>query len=85
MPFKFQMAVMRPTIKAFVSQACLHGFVVLLWVTLEDDVGPLKAVVKRSYQWLKFYYALPCIRHCPHLRLRRNFFARMNHWGLSIS
>jgi glycosyltransferase involved in cell wall biosynthesis len=64
---------MRPRIKAFVSQACLHGFVVLLWVTLEDDVGPLKAVVKRSYQWSKFYNARPCICHYPLLRLRTIF------------
>jgi hypothetical protein len=27
----FQMAAMRPTIKVFVSQACLRSFVVLLW------------------------------------------------------
>jgi hypothetical protein len=57
----FQMAAMRPTIKAFVSQACLRSFVVLLWETLDDDVEPLNAVVKRSYQWSKFYSALPWI------------------------
>jgi hypothetical protein len=57
----FQMAAMRPTIKAFVSQACLRSFVVLLWETLDDDVVPLNAVVKRSYQWSKFYSALPWI------------------------
>jgi hypothetical protein len=55
----FQMADMRPTIKAFVSQACFGSFVVLAWETLEDDVEPLNAVVKRSYQWSKFYNALP--------------------------
>lgn len=57
----FQMAEMRPTIKAFVSQACLRSFVVLLWETLENDVTPLNAVVKRSYQWSRFYSALPWI------------------------
>lgn len=57
----FQMAEMRPTIKAFVSQACLRSFVVLLWETLEDDVIPLNAVVKRSYQWARFYSVLPWI------------------------
>jgi hypothetical protein len=57
----FQMAEMRPTIKAFVSQACLRSFVVLLWETLDDEVTPLNAVVKRSYQWARFYSALPWI------------------------
>ena len=57
----FQMAEMRPTIKAFVSQACLRSFVVMLWETLEDDVTPLNAVVKRSYQWARFYSVLPWI------------------------
>lgn len=57
----FQMAAMRPTIKAFVSQACLRSFEVLLWETLNDDAEPLNAVVKRSYQWSKFYSALPWI------------------------
>ncbi|KAF4637772.1 hypothetical protein G7Y89_g291 [Cudoniella acicularis] len=57
----FQMAEMRPTIKAFVSQACLRSFVVLLWETLDDDKIPLNAIVKRSYQWSRFYSALPWI------------------------
>ncbi|TVY84657.1 hypothetical protein LSUE1_G001270 [Lachnellula suecica] len=57
----FQMAEMRPTIKAFVSQACLRSFVVLLWETFEGDARPLNAVVKRSYQWARFYSALPWI------------------------
>lgn len=57
----FQMNEMRPTIKAFVSQACLRSFVVLLWETLYDDAMPLNAVIKRSYQWSKFYSALPWI------------------------
>jgi len=57
----FQMAEMRPTIKAFVSQACLRRFVVLLWETLDDEVTPLNAVIKRSYQWARFYSALPWI------------------------
>lgn len=57
----FQMAEMRSTIKAFVSQACLRSFVVLLWETLEDDATPLNAVMRRSYQWSSFYSALPWI------------------------
>ncbi len=57
----FQMAAMRPTIKAFVSQACLRSFVVLLWETFDDGIEPLNAVIKRSYQWSKFYSALPWI------------------------
>jgi len=57
----FQMVEMRPTIKAFVSQACLRTFVVLLWETLDENASPLNAVVKRSYQWSRFYSALPWI------------------------
>lgn len=57
----FQMSQMRPTIKAFVSQACLRSFVVLLWETLEDDAKPLNAVMRRSYEWSKFYSALSWI------------------------
>lgn len=57
----FQMAEMRPTIKAFVSQACLRNFVVLVWETLEDDAQPINAVIKRCYNWSKFYSALPWI------------------------
>ncbi|KAL2067476.1 hypothetical protein VTL71DRAFT_1901 [Oculimacula yallundae] len=57
----FQMSEMRPTIKAFVSQACLRKFVVLLWETLDDNASPLNAVIKRSYQWSRFYSALPWI------------------------
>ncbi|KAI9650098.1 hypothetical protein NHQ30_000111 [Ciborinia camelliae] len=54
----FQMQEMRPTIKAFVSQACLRPFLVCLWETLDEEVNPTNAVVRRSYQWSKFYSAL---------------------------
>ena len=57
----FQMAEMRPTIKAFVSQACLRSFVVLLCETLDDEAEPLNAVIKRCYQWSRFYSAVPWI------------------------
>ncbi|CAG8982809.1 hypothetical protein HYALB_00001090 [Hymenoscyphus albidus] len=57
----FQMAQMRPTIKAFVSQACLRSFVVMLWETIDDNVIPSNAIVKRCYQWSRFYSALPWI------------------------
>lgn len=64
----FQMATMRPTIKVFVSQACLRSFVVLLWETLDNDIEPLNVVIKRSYQWSKFYSALPWIGSASALR-----------------
>jgi hypothetical protein len=57
----FQMSEMRPTIKAFVSQACIRNFVVLLWETLDPEVLPLNAVIKRTYQWSRFYSAIPWI------------------------
>lgn len=64
----FEMSEMRPTIKAFVSQACLRNFVVLLWETLDDEASPLNAVVKRSYQWSRFYSALPWIGNTSALK-----------------
>jgi len=58
----FQMAAeMRRTIKAFVSQACLRNFVVLLWETLDDNARPANAIIKRSYTFARFYSALPWI------------------------
>lgn len=57
----FQMDTLKPTIKAFVSQACLRKFVVLLWETINDDAQPSNAVLRRCYQWSKFYNALPWI------------------------
>ncbi|KAI1002392.1 hypothetical protein K3495_g5809 [Podosphaera aphanis] len=57
----FQMMEMRPTVKAFVSQACLRNFVVLLWETIDDDILLSNGVIKRCYQWSKFYNALPWI------------------------
>ncbi|EPQ63420.1 Bgt-5071 [Blumeria graminis f. sp. tritici] len=53
-----QMSEMRPTIKAFMSQACLRDFVVLLWETVDDGAQPLNAVIRRSYRWSRFYNAL---------------------------
>ncbi|KAM3074372.1 hypothetical protein ACMFMG_002820 [Clarireedia jacksonii] len=64
----FQMAEMRPTIKAFVSQACLRRFSICLWETLDDDAAPLNAVIRRTYQWSKFYNALPFITYASELR-----------------
>lgn len=58
----FQMGEMRTTIKAFVSQDCLRSFVVLICEILDDDAPtPLNAVIKRSYQWSRFYSARPWI------------------------
>lgn len=64
----FQMAEMRPAIKAFVSQACLRQFTICLWETLDDDAKPLNAVIRRTYQWSKFYSALPFITYASELR-----------------
>ncbi|RKF78556.1 putative glycosyl group 1 family protein [Golovinomyces cichoracearum] len=57
----FQMAQMRPTIKTFVSQSCSRSFMILLWETINDDAHPSNAVLRRCYQWSKFYNALPWI------------------------
>lgn len=57
----FDMESLRATVKAFVSQACLRSFTVLVWETLDDNVVPSNAVLKRTYTWCSFYSALPWI------------------------
>ena len=57
----FDMEKFRPTVKAFVSQACLRDFTVLMWETLDDDVSPSSAVLKRTYKWCNFYSAVPWV------------------------
>ncbi|POS88089.1 hypothetical protein EPUL_000337 [Erysiphe pulchra] len=57
----FQMEKLRSTIKGFTSEACLRSFVVLLWETMDDGAQPSNAVIKRSYQWSRFYNAVPWI------------------------
>lgn len=54
----FQMAKLQSTIKAFVSESCMRDFVVLAWETLDDDVTPSNAIVRRSIQWCSFYSAI---------------------------
>ena len=54
----FDMEKFRPTVKAFVSQACLRDFTVLMWETLDEDVEPSIAVLKRTYKWCDFYSAV---------------------------
>ena len=77
----FQMAEMRPTIKAFVSQACLRSFVVLVWETLDEDATPLNAVIKRSYTWSKFYNALPWIGTKSALTVAENSLKQKEPFG----
>lgn len=57
----FDMESLRATVKAFISQACLRNFTVLVWETLDDNVVPSNAVLKRTYTWCSFYSALPWI------------------------
>ena len=54
----FDMEKFRPTVKGFVSQACLRDFTVLMWETLDNDALPSNAVLKRTYKWCSFYNAL---------------------------
>jgi hypothetical protein len=54
----FDMESLRVTVKAFVSQACLRNFTVLIWETLHDDVVPSNAVLRRTYTWCNFNSAL---------------------------
>ena len=57
----FGLEALRTTLKAFVSQACLRDFTVLIWDTLGDDVVPSNAVLKRTFSWCSFYSAVPWI------------------------
>ncbi|EON67197.1 hypothetical protein W97_06450 [Coniosporium apollinis CBS 100218] len=57
----FQLEKMKPTVKAFVSQACLRPFAVLMWETIDDNVVLSHAVVKRSYNWTEFHGAVSWI------------------------
>ncbi|GKZ26017.1 hypothetical protein AbraIFM66951_006769 [Aspergillus brasiliensis] len=57
----FQLDKLRPTIKAFVSEACMRDFLVLAWETIDDDATLSNAVVQRSMQWCNFYSAIPWI------------------------
>ncbi|KAE8161192.1 hypothetical protein BDV40DRAFT_301645 [Aspergillus tamarii] len=57
----FQLVKMQPTIKAFVSEACVRDFVVMAWETIDDNAALSNAVVRRSLQWCNFYSAIPWI------------------------
>lgn len=57
----FQMTSLKPTIKAFVSEACLRDFVVMAWETVDDNVVLSNAVVRRAMQWCNFYSAITWI------------------------
>ncbi|RHZ71547.1 hypothetical protein CDV55_108784 [Aspergillus turcosus] len=54
----FQMIKMQPTIKAFVSEACMRDFVVMAWETVDDNAHLSNAVIQRSLQWCNFYSAI---------------------------
>ncbi|OOF90260.1 glycosyltransferase family 4 protein [Aspergillus carbonarius ITEM 5010] len=57
----FQLNDLRPTIKAFVSEACMREFSVIAWETVDDDAYLSNAVVQRSMGWCNFYSAIPWI------------------------
>lgn len=57
----FQMDELQPTIKAFVSEACMRDFVVMAWETVDDDTSISNAVARRSTQWCHFYSAITWI------------------------
>lgn len=54
----FKMTNMQPAIKAFVSEACIRNFVVMIWETIEDNALLSNAVIRRSLQWCNFYSAV---------------------------
>jgi hypothetical protein len=51
----FDMEKFRPTVSAFVSQACVRDFTVFMWETLDEDVMPSNAILQRTYKWCNFY------------------------------
>lgn len=54
----FQMAVMKSTVKAFVTQTCLRDFRVLVWETVDDQSSLSHSVIKRCYIWCRYYSAM---------------------------
>ncbi|PYI19709.1 glycosyl transferase [Aspergillus violaceofuscus CBS 115571] len=57
----FQLEKLHPTIKAFVSEACMRDFLVIAWETIDDTASLSNAVIQRSMQWCNFYSAIPWI------------------------
>lgn len=57
----FQMADMRPALRALAAQSWTNGSVVMMWDTVDDDVDLEHAVVKRSFTWCKFSSAISYI------------------------
>ena len=54
----FQMAVMKSTVKAFVTQTCLRDFRVMVWETVDDEKALSHSVIKRCYIWCRYYSAM---------------------------
>ncbi|EKD21030.1 glycosyl transferase [Drepanopeziza brunnea f. sp. 'multigermtubi' MB_m1] len=54
----FQMAVMKSTVKAFVTQTCLRDFRVMVWETVDDPSSLSHSVIKRCYIWCRYYSAM---------------------------
>ncbi|KAK0103247.1 hypothetical protein ONS95_005281 [Cadophora gregata] len=54
----FQMAVMKSTVKAFVTQTCLRDFRVMVWETVDDEKSLSHSVIKRCYIWCRYYSAM---------------------------
>ncbi|KAL2002885.1 hypothetical protein VTN02DRAFT_5671 [Thermoascus thermophilus] len=57
----FQMANLKATIKAFVSEACMRDFVVMSWEVVDDHAALSNAVVRRAMQWCNFFSIIPWI------------------------
>lgn len=57
----FDMEKLRPTVKAFVSQACLRPFTVLSWETLDNGISPSPAILKRTFAWCNFHNVVPWV------------------------
>ncbi|KAF2089036.1 glycosyltransferase family 4 protein [Saccharata proteae CBS 121410] len=54
----FQLDKMKSTTKAFVSQACLRPFTVMIWDDIKEDAQLSHAVMKRSSTWCSYHGAL---------------------------
>ncbi|CAL3966239.1 unnamed protein product [Diplocarpon coronariae] len=54
----FQMAVMKTTVKAFVTQTCLRDFRVMVWETVDEESSLSHSVIKRCYIWCRYYSAM---------------------------
>lgn len=72
----FQMANLRRTLRALAAQSQMTDGHVLMWNTIDDDAYLDHGVVKRSYNWCRYYSALSWTGHRAALMDAETAFCR---------